>query len=62
MNLRLNILYNKARIYKLKNNIDFACDFAEKAWFHYHNRDLELYNLLVEIYTELEEWEILEDF
>ncbi len=62
MNLHPNILYNKARIYKLKNNLDFARKFAEKAWFHYHKRDMDLYHLLVEIYTELEEWEFLEDF
>jgi len=37
-------------------------DFAEKAWFHYHDRKMELYHLLVEIYTALEEWEVLEDF
>lgn len=62
LNLHPHILYNKAKIYKLKNNLDFARQFAEKAWVHYQNRDMELYQLLVEVYKGLEEWEVLEDF
>lgn len=62
MTLHPNLLYNKARIYMLKNNLDFARGFAEKAWFHYHDRKMDLFHLIVDIYSKLEEWEVLEDF
>ncbi len=62
MNLYPNILYNKARIYLAKDNLDLARSFAEKAWFYYEDREIALYKLMVEIYSKLEEWEILEDF
>lgn len=62
MTLHPNILFNKARIYKLKGNFNIAREFGEKAWFYYQSRKNELYHLLVEIYSSLNEWEILEDF
>lgn len=62
MTIHPNLLYNKARIYKSKNKLDFAREFAEKAWFHYNDKDMDLFRLLVDIYMELEEWEELEDF
>jgi len=56
------ILYYKAKVYKLKNNLDFALLNAEKAWFEYDDREIELYKIIVDLYKELKDWERLEDF
>lgn len=56
------ILYYKAKVYKLKNNLDFALLNAEKAWSQYDDREIELYKIIVDLYKELRDWEQLEDF
>ena len=56
------VLTNKAKIYFKKDIINQAMNYAEQAWYQYDARSLVLYDIIVEIYKQKEEWELLEDF
>jgi len=56
------ILGDKAQIYFKKSQIHQSLIYAERAWNEFGARNTELYNLIVDLYKLMENWESLEDF
>ncbi|MHA1439476.1 MAG: hypothetical protein ACTSPD_18050 [Promethearchaeota archaeon] len=57
-----DILTFKAQAFFMQDNLKDALIYAQKAWIEYGERSKKLYQLIVEIYKKMEEWEMLEDF
>lgn len=56
------ILYYKVKVYLIKKDFSNAKITAEKSWEISNQENYDLFELLVEIYKNLKEWEKLEDF
>ncbi len=52
----------KAKMYILKDQFDHAKIHAERVWYEYLDHNDDIFMILFEIYRNLEDWEILEDF
>lgn len=46
---------HEAKVSKMKNLLDYAISYAEKAWFQYEASEMELYNLIIDLYKEMGE-------
>ncbi len=55
-------LYYRAKVFYIQNDFESAKEYSFYSWYEHQERNLKLFNLIVNILKKLENWEELEDF